>query len=186
MATPDQPNMPEITKTTLPLLSTVLAGFSMLIIVQLFIRPDANQFSSPPNYGLVVGLIVLTISVPAFIASSIFGVWGQAYNYQYLTKDVREVVPITETGEALATYITHLKIKWQNWHKSATGAFACGTIALIGGTATLLWTFIGPLASLPFLGMIVLSLILGLWLRNKDSKLEKAFADARKEAEKKA
>ena len=51
---PHRPNLLEVTQTTLPLLSTVLAGFSVTIMVELITQPEAGQTCGLLNVGLTL------------------------------------------------------------------------------------------------------------------------------------
>ena len=172
---PTKPNMPEITKTTLPLLTTVLAGFAVLIITSLFVESKSNPSSPwpPPNQGLFWGLTILAVSVPLFLTSTIFAIWGQAYNYQYLTEDVRKVLRIELADCALNNYLQTLEDKWQIWHISAVLTFTLGTVAFVLGTAILLSTYIGQLALYIFLSTIGVAVIWWIVLKVKEGNIDK-------------
>src|SRR5579863_5815692 len=122
---PARPNMPAITETTLPLLATVLAGFAVVAITQVFTRPEANLAGSSPNGWLITGLIVLSASVPLLLNSAIFAVWGQGYSYIHLTDDSK---PVLHIKEEWVTYIARLHKKWQIWHWTAAVTFYAGSL----------------------------------------------------------
>jgi hypothetical protein len=165
---PEQPNLPEITKTTLPLLSTVLAGFAVTILVSLFSlfmqSKDNHSWPPSPNQALFWGLIILTISIPMFLSSAIFAVWGQAYNYQSVTeKEVRDFLNIQDSDKD--KYMKDLYDKWFGWHQASNLTFFIGVFAFFIGTGILLWILIEwPMGLIFFIiGMIPLGW--GIWHR---------------------
>jgi hypothetical protein len=156
-----RPNMPAINETTLPLIATVLAGFSVTIIAQVFIRSEAYLDGKSPNDLLITGLILLSLSVPCFLNTVSFSIWAQSYNYLNLSEESRDILLITE---GWPTYIARLQKKWRLWHQTAIVMFYVGSLLFDIGTGLLLLNFIGRLATFLFYGVSALPLIYSLYL----------------------
>jgi hypothetical protein len=175
MSFPGEPNQPEITKTTLPLLTTVLAGFAMTIIVQLFIRNDARE-TWPPHLGLFLGLMFLAVSVPLFMSATIYAIWGQQYTYHHLTQEVREILNIDLDIKDLHKHGRELNAKWHMWHMAAITMFTVGVITFALGTGILLLTFIGIVTATLFFLTIGVAFFCGYLLRRKGKRIDKPIA----------
>lgn len=128
---PHRPNLWEVTGTTLPLLSTVLAGFCVTIVVQLLIQPEARQTGDL----LHLGLTFLAVSIPLFLASTAFAIWGQAYNYLSLTSDVKELMIFdhTPSQQEWKKYLDASHTIWQKWHTSTLILYYIGSITFVTG-----------------------------------------------------
>lgn len=166
-----RPNMPAINETTLPLIATILAGFSVTLIAQVFTRSEANLDGKSPNVWFIVSLIALALSVPLFLHAVSFSIWAQAYNYLDLSEDSRGILDITEDWRF---YIARLQRKWRKWHHAAIVTFYGGALLFDLGTGILLWYFIGRLAMLLFYAVTVLPLFYPLFLLlNKEKEIDK-------------
>ncbi len=150
-STADQPNLPEVSGTSFPLLTTVLAGFAVTIAVQLIIRPDAAE-ALPLR--ITLGIVVFLASTLIFIASIVFAVNAQGHNY----------LPFIDLSQARAAdfgvsdrgrWIQWLHAGWTSFHTAAITTFYVGIMLLLGGVNLIVWEFVGA-----GVGLIVLMLIL--------------------------
>jgi hypothetical protein len=69
---PPDPNYPETSGTTLPLLSAVLAGFAVTTIVQLMLRPGDEDLSPME----VMAITAFLVGVICFLSSIVFSHQG--------------------------------------------------------------------------------------------------------------
>ena len=167
---PHRPNLLEVTQTTLPLLSTVLAGFSVTIMVELITQPEAGQTCGLLN----VGLTLLAVSVPLFLSSTIFSVWGQSYNYLILTPDVKEIMNFDLHDQSQwKNYLDASHTIWQKWHTSALILYYIGLLAFIAGIDLLLWKYIGKFSAISIPTILLLTTIFGFILELLSKKVRK-------------
>jgi hypothetical protein len=169
--TPDMPNAQEVTKTALPLLSTVLAGFAVTISAQLAILPGASQGAVHPRHLLAAVVIILACSVPFFLAAATFAVWGQGYSYIILTGDNWVILGVDEKlrNDTIkwADYLNKCHRAWLCWHRAAINAYQLGLIVFCGGVVAFLNDLIGVLAGILFGVVASLCLIGGLVIASK-------------------
>lgn len=161
-----RPNQPEVTGTNLPLLSTVLAGFSLTIIATLFTRPDAHLADKTANHPLINALTFLAVAIPFYVSATVFAMWGQAYKYLDLTQDTRAAINIQEAADA---YIFRVFRRWRMWHRAAISAFYLGTLCFLIGICILLKLFIGSPVQEWFIGIWIATTVAGaiLWWVDK-------------------
>jgi hypothetical protein len=149
--TADSPNLPEVSGTSFPLLTTVLAGFAVTIAVQLIIRPDADAEISG---RVITAIVIFLASTLAFISSIAFAVNAQAHNYL-------PFIQIDESTQRLigvpdyARWLGWLQRGWDSFHLAAMITFYGGILLLLAGVNLIVWEFVGP-----GVAVIVLLLIL--------------------------
>ncbi len=163
-----RPNLPEITSTTLPLLSTVLAGFAVTIIATLLTQSNISKTWPLPNPFW--SLVLLAISAPLFLTSAYFGIRAQAYSYLNMTSDVQKILKLNPPFN-IDSYLERVYKKWLLWYGAADRTFVLGLLAFVVGTGLLLWNYIELLAALIFLAIIVLCVIGGIILQVKENNM---------------
>jgi hypothetical protein len=152
----EQPNAPEVSGTSFPLLTTVLAGFAITIAVQLIIRPDATDELSA---RIIASIIAFLTSTLLFISSIIFSVNAQAHNYL-------PFLDIGRTGKRMfdvddvEEWIAVMERRWEAFHLAAIVTFYGGILLLLLGVNLIVWELVGTVVALVFLGVITLNLIL--------------------------
>jgi hypothetical protein len=161
-----RPNLPEITSTTLPLLSTVLAGFAVTIIATLLTQSDFSKTWPLPNPFW--GVVLLAISTPLFLTSAYFGIRAQAYSYLNMTADVQKILKLDDPP-FVDTYLERIYNKWLIWYYGADNVFVLGLLAFGVGIGLLLWNYLTLMAALIFLGIITLCVIVGIILQIKEN-----------------
>jgi hypothetical protein len=168
---PHRPNLWEVTGTTLPLMSTVLAGFCVTIIVQLLTQSEARQTGDL----LHVGLTFLAVSIPLFLASTAFAVWEQSYNYLSLTSDVKELMNFdyASNQQEWKKYFDSSHTIWQKWHTSTLILYYLGSITFATGVDLLLWKYIGQFSAISFITIILLTTIFGFILESRSKKVRR-------------
>jgi hypothetical protein len=166
---PLHPNLPEITSTTLPLLSTVLAGFAMTIIASLFLQTNVSNIWPLPNPFW--GLVLLGVSTPFYLTSAIFGVQAQGFSYLNLTLDVQKFLKLKDPKINMDDYISTIFKKWRLWYDAAKLAFYLGLFTFVVGAGFLIWNYIGLVGALIFLAIIILVIIWGIQLKVKEHKI---------------
>jgi hypothetical protein len=165
-----RPNLPEITSTTLPLLSTVLAGFAVTIIATLLTQANVSKIWPLPN--LFWSLVLLAISAPLLLTSTFFAVRAQAYSYLTLTSEVQNFLKLHAPATFnFDNYVERIYKKWLLWYEAADFAFSLGLLTFVGGTGLLLWNYVGLVGALIFLGITILAIIGGIWLQIRENKM---------------
>jgi hypothetical protein len=148
----DQPNLPEVSGTSFPLLTTVLAGFAVTIAVQLIISPDVRDEASAL---VTTSILIFLASTLVFISSIVFAVNAQAHNY----------LPFVNSDDAITAefgiadrsrWLAWLHQGWDMFHMASIVTFYGGILLLLGGVNVVVLEFmgIGP-------AVVVLLLILG-------------------------
>ena len=166
---PDQPNKPEVSGTTFPLLATVLAGFAVTIVIQLFTRDEAKVNGHSPNWLFITGLTVLALSVPLFLHTAAFAMWSQTYNYAQLNEDSRIILNIQENWD---TYIARLEKKWALWYNAAFWTFNASMFLFDAGSGILLWNFMGwPIAILFWIASVAPLIMTFILLPRKERSI---------------
>jgi hypothetical protein len=152
----DLPNMPEVSGTSFPLLTTVLAGFAVTIAVQLIIRPEASADLSTRE---TAAIIIFLASTLVFISSIVFAVNAQAHNYLpfiELDPGSRQILGIDDHQR----WITWLQRSWDSFHLAAILTFYGGILLLLGGVNLIVWEFIGSGVAIVFLALILANILL--------------------------
>jgi hypothetical protein len=152
----DQPNMPEVSGTSFPLLTTVLSGFAVTIAVQLIIRPDDT---ADLPFRVVAAIVMFLASTLVFISSIIFAVNAQAHNYLPffgLDNDARAMMGVQDRDR----WITWLKGSWDAYHLAALATFYAGILLLLAGVNMIVWEFVGVGTALIMLFLIIANLAL--------------------------
>jgi hypothetical protein len=165
----EYPNFPEVSGTSFPLLSTVLAGFSVTIIVQLMVRPDPGE---PLPAREVAALIAFLLAVLVLLASTTFSVNAQAHNY----------LPFLDLGDAaarrlriddLTDWLERLERRWYMFHVAALATFYAGVLLLLLGLNLVVWVYLGTGAAIIFLIAVVLDVgilhAVGVWVSRRNS-----------------
>jgi hypothetical protein len=164
----EYPNFPEVSGTTLPLLTTVLAGFAVTIIVQIMVRGDTSE-SLPAR--VTVALLAFLVSTLLLLSSTTFAINAQAHNYLPFME------PRPGSGNLLAiddheAWIRRLERRWHIYHVAALGTFYAGVILLLAGLNIVVWVYAGRTIALVFLGVVVLNLAIvlgiGLWASRRE------------------
>jgi hypothetical protein len=132
----------------LPLLATVLAGFSASTVIALLLSTSVDVRGARANTPIQVALALLSVSVLVLLAATSFAVWGRAYDYGSLTKETREILKITAQGEALELYFLALHREWSFWHRAASVAYYLGVALFVVGKGLLLYALARPEVSL--------------------------------------
>lgn len=126
---PDEPNLPNVPGTTLPLVSTVLAVFAFTVVTE-FLVSWSYHFPLP----LLIGLASLFIASFLLIASTVSSIWAQSYNYFPLLPldDDRLMLfklDVNDDDQTLADY--HDKLMF--YYRIASLLFIMGTVAFLSG-----------------------------------------------------
>lgn len=159
----EYPNFPEVSGTTLPLLTTVLAGFAVTIIVQIMVRGDTDA-SLPTR--VTIALLAFLVSTLLLLSSTTFAINAQAHNYLPFLQ------PRPETSTLLAiddhdAWVRRLERRWHIYHVAALATFYSGVILLLAGLDIVVWVYVGRGIALVFLGAVILNLAIilaiGLW-----------------------
>jgi hypothetical protein len=167
------PNRQQITKTALPLLATVLAGFAVTVSAQVLYLTGVNAIQSPTHRATLIGLILITTSIPFLLASTIYSIWADASSYQHLNPDTLKVLGIKYTMEELEVkgYFTEQEHRWHRWYQSAVWSYYVGTALFVVGVCIDLANLLGPWALMLFIFATVISLgwlfVMGTILRNR-------------------
>jgi hypothetical protein len=151
-----EPNIPEVSGTSFPLLTTVLAGFAVTIAVQLIIRPDASE---ELPFRIVAAIVAFLASTLFFISSIVFAVNAQTHNYLpflQLDESGRQLLGIEDHRQ----WLTALVQRWELLHLVAIVTFYGGIALLLAGVNLIVWVFVGNGVALLFLGFIFLNLAL--------------------------
>jgi hypothetical protein len=156
--TADQPNLPEVSGTSFPLLTTVLAGFAVTIAVQMIIRPEDGAELSTRS---IVAIVVFLASTLVFISSIVFAVNAQAHNYlPFLagSDDVTHLIAIEDHQR----WISWLHRGWETFHIAAIATFYAGIALLLTGVNLIVWEFVGSGVALIVLLLIIANVLLTL------------------------
>jgi hypothetical protein len=145
-----------------PLLATVLAGFAMVTLASVAVQSNIKQMWSPLNFGLVLGVLCLSASIPLLIVATFFAIWGQAFTYQSLTEEVRDLMGITLEGDDLRAYLAEKELLWLRFHRDAVIAIVFGAIAFLIGIGSLVWSLLGTVVGLCF-GFVTVVTVIWLW-----------------------
>jgi hypothetical protein len=148
------PNVLEVTGTTLPLLTTVLAGFAVTIIVQLINNTEAGELPTLLNSGLTL----IALSVPLFLGAALFATWGQSYNYTVLTDELKKLIKFNKTEDSLERYLNICHTNWVNYHEASNFIYYLGLAFFILGTDLLIYRYL-KIVSLILVSLFELSII---------------------------
>jgi hypothetical protein len=143
----DYPNYPEVSGTTLPLLSTVLAGFAVTIIVQLVLLPDDTD-TLPAR--VVIALITFLLALLSFLLATAFAVNAQANNYLPfidLSEASKDFLNVDNPGE----WLQRIERRWYVYQFAALYTFYGGVVLLLAGVNLILWQYIGATIAVIFL-----------------------------------
>lgn len=164
----EYPNFPEVSGTSLPLLSTVLAGFAVTIIVQLMVRPDPGE---PLPAREVAALIAFLLATLVLLASTTFAINAQAHNY----------LPFLDLGDAasrrlrigdLSHWLGRLERRWYMFHVAAIATFYTGVLLVLAGINLVVWVYLGTGAAILFLVAVVLDVsavsAVGVWVSRRN------------------
>jgi VIT1/CCC1 family predicted Fe2+/Mn2+ transporter len=155
-STADQPNLPEVSGTSFPLLTTVLAGFAVTIAVQLIIRPDA---AADLPVRVTAAIIIFLASTLVFIASIAFAVNAQGHNYLpfiELERDSQRMLGVHEHNR----WISWLQRGWESYHLAAILTFYGGIFLLLGGVNLIVWEFVGSGVAIAVFVLILANILL--------------------------
>jgi hypothetical protein len=166
------PNLPEVSGTTFPLLTTVLAGFAVTIAVQLIIRPEPAE--SIPTI-ISTAIVAFLASTLLFISSIIFSVNAQSHNYLPFLEigdDGRRFFSVSDHQ----TWIAWIQRSWDTFHVWAIGTFYCGIFLLLLGVNLIVWEFVGSGVGFIFSMLIVahvgLTIAVGLWVHRTKQRTD--------------
>jgi|GEM_PF-4709630 hypothetical protein len=147
----EYPNFPEVSGTTLPLLTTVLAGFAVTIIVQIMVRGDPSD-SLPVR--VTAALLAFLVSTILLLASTTFAINAQAHSY----------LPFLEPGpgkedllaiEDHGAWVRRLEQRWHIYHRAALVTFYSGVALLLAGLDVVVWIYLGWATALAFLAAVL-------------------------------
>jgi hypothetical protein len=153
---PEHPNFPEVSGTSLPLLSTVLAGFAVTLTVQLMIRPDAADDLSGRS---IVAIIAFLASTLLFLSSIVFAINAQAHNYLPfidLSPEGRRLLGVEDASE----WIRRIERRWTIFHLATIGTFYGGAVLLLAGVNLIVWIYVGTWVALVVLATILINIAL--------------------------
>ena len=159
---PELPNVGQLTGTTVPLVATVLAGFSVGMLAQVAML-QKNAWTEG-LYALLVWEIGLVIFVPFLIASALMGAWGQSY-------DTTSILALPDTLRAhlyeglrgdVKEYVEVMHDRWAFWHDRAIYMFYIGQAAFVVGTFGIVLSLIGVQVAVVY-GLAVV-VCCGIWL----------------------
>ena len=148
------PNFPEVSGTSFPVLTTVLAGFAVTITVQLLLSPDSTGDLA---WQVNVGLVALLLSTLTLLLATIFAINAQARNY----------LPFLELGDAgrhllnvddVTAWIIRIERQWYIYHWAALCTFYSGVGLLLAGINLIIWEYAGAGMAIAFLIAILVSM----------------------------
>jgi hypothetical protein len=178
---PQQPNSPEVSGTSFPLLSTVLAGFSVTIAAQLILRPDA---SDDMPLRVMIALVALLTSALLFLSSIGFALNAQANNYL-------PFLELGETGRRLldvkdhTRWIIRIERRWKVFHTAAFATFAGGVALLLSALNLMVWVHVGSGMALVLLAVITTNIALSAgvtaWVYRREPDVPDTTAPTRYE-----
>jgi hypothetical protein len=152
----DVPNFPEVSGTSFPVLTTVLAGFAVTIIVQIILQPDGTD---ELPWRVTLGLAAFLLSTLALLLSTIFAINAQARNYLPFF-DLNDVGARLLNVDDIPDWLQEIEQAWYVYHWAALIAFYSGVALLLGGINLIVWVYAGPGLAIMFLTTILL--ILGI------------------------
>jgi len=152
----DVPNFPEVSGTSFPVLTTVLAGFAVTIIVQIILQPDGTD---ELTWRVTLGLAAFLLSTLALLLSTIFAINAQARNYLPFF-DLNDVGARLLNVDDIQNWLQKIEQAWYVYHSAALIAFYSGVALLLGGINLIVWVYAGPGLAIMFLTTILL--ILGI------------------------
>jgi hypothetical protein len=141
---PIPPLVQAVTTDSLPLLATLLAGFSASTVVALLLSTSIDVRGGEADAPIQIALALQSLSILALLAATSFAVWGRAYDYRHLTKEAREILNITAQGDELERYFLALHREWQFWHRAAAVAYCLGLTSFLLGKGLLLYALARP------------------------------------------
>jgi hypothetical protein len=152
----EEPNLPEVSGTSFPLLATVLAGFAITIAVQLIIRTDAADDLA---VRLVSAIAVFLISTLLFITSIVFAVNAQAHNYlPFIDLGASAHRLLNVRADDTAGWIRVIHRRWEIFHVAALISFYGGILLLLAGVNLIVWEFVGSGIAVVFLLSVLLNI----------------------------
>lgn len=164
---PDEPNFPEVTGTTLPLLSGLLAGFAVTITVQLIMEPAVAG-----DRRLVVAITAFLLSVLFFLSSTVFAINAQANNYLRFLDLAPAGRRLLNVGN-VSDWMWRMERRWHVYYVAALFAFYGGLVPLLAGIDLVILAFMGGPAALLFAAAVIANLALTLlvfWLSRRASR----------------
>jgi hypothetical protein len=168
---PDQPNGPEVSGTSFPLLATVLAGFAITIAVQLILQP-ADDAST----RVTIALVSFLLSTLLFLSSIGFALNAQANNFL-------PFLDIGPTGRQLlhiddrSSWIRGMVKRWVVFHAAAMIAFYVGIALLLAGVNLIVWVFVNGWIALILLTAILINLAVVIYLQQNAEQMGEAYWD---------
>lgn len=163
---PYRNNLGEVTKTTLPLLSTLLAGFALTFTLQFI-----NRLS---NIVVFIAAIFLFASIILFLTATFYAIWAQAYDYEAMpTQEMKDIRKVKD--EELVKDRPIAFLYWQFWHKATYYTFLMGINAFVVSVILITWSLLSWI--LAVLGMIMLALIISFstYLRVRITRIVKKY-----------
>lgn len=153
-----EPNLPEVSGTSFPMLTTLLAGFAVTIAVQLIIRPGAAE--TLPML-VTLSIIIFLASTLVFISSIVFAVNAQSHNYlPFMTDDQR---PDQMFGiEDRHQWIAWLHQGWNSFHRASIITFYSGILLLLAGVNIIVLEFVGRGVALIVLVLIITNTLINI------------------------
>jgi hypothetical protein len=153
-----EPNLPEVSGTSFPLLTTVLAGFAVTIAVQLIIRPDASE-SLP--FRVTLSIIIFLTSTLVFISSIVFAVNAQSHNYLPFISDDGSSSRMHGVSNR-DQWINWLHRGWESFHSASIITFYSGILLLLAGVNIIVWEFVSGSIALIVLSLIIANIALNV------------------------
>jgi hypothetical protein len=141
------PNFPEISGTTLPLLAGVLAGFAVTSIVQLALSPDRGTGLSTSTE---IAIAILLLSVVCFLNSIVFAIKAQASNYLPFLDLSERALKLLNVRD-MSAWIRDLERRWFLFQIAAIGSFYCGAALFLAGLNLIVWVYVSPVVGIVFL-----------------------------------
>jgi hypothetical protein len=166
---PEQPNGPEVSGTSFPLLATVLAGFAITIAVQLILQPVDD---SPTR--VTIALVSFLLSTLLFLSSIGFALNAQANNFL-------PFLDIGPTGRQLlhvddrSGWIRGMVKRWVVFHAAAMISFYVGIALLLVGVNLIVWVFVGGWIALILLAAILINLAVVIYLQRNAEQMGESY-----------
>jgi hypothetical protein len=132
-----EPALFTTTQTTIPILTQIMAGFSLAAIA--IAASAASSISIPClPFELTtkgVSLALIGLSALLFLFATEACIKSQAWDYFVLSEDRRKFIDLSDTED----YIDKCLTERDSWHRIAVWSYRLGIISIMLGTAFLFW-----------------------------------------------
>jgi hypothetical protein len=135
---PLDPNYPETSGTTLPLLSAVLAGFGVTSVVQILVTSTRDDLPT----AVAVAVAGFLLAVLFFVHAIVFAIKAQASNYIPFLGLSRSTASLLHV-EDVSDWVQGLERRWFAFFMVALVSFYSGTALFLGALAIVVWVYAG-------------------------------------------